>query len=77
VSVTGVGDVTHKKHHVARSHVTFSGPVHTVQADGKAAQRQHHSDTTRNAGTIPLRSASHFWATHAVPLIPRGPLRIT
>jgi RHS repeat-associated protein len=82
VTVTGVRDVTNKKHQVTEVLVTFSGAVNAAEADNVATYRlatagKKGSYTAKNAKVIPLKSAVYDAADDTVMLIPKKAFALT
>ena len=75
VTVTGIRDVTNKKHQVTEVIVTFNGTVNATEADNPAIYRltlpgKKGSYTAKNAKAIKLKSATYNPATDTVTIIP-------
>jgi hypothetical protein len=80
--VTGVRDITNKKHLVTEILVTFSGAVNAGEAQSLSAYRlaypgKRGSYTAKNAKVIKLESASYDAATDTVTLLPKKPFALT
>jgi hypothetical protein len=82
VSVTGVRDVTNKKHQVTEVIVIFSGAVNAAEAQNPAIYRltlpgKKGSYTAKNARAIGLKSAAYNSANDTVTLTPLKPFKVT
>ena len=82
VTVTGVGDVTTKRHLVTQISVQFSNAVNADQSDMTSIYRlalpgKHGSYTARNARVIKLRKAVYDASSKTVALTLRTPLALT
>ena len=82
VTVTGVQDVTNKKHHVTEILVTFSGAVNASEAQDLsiyhlATPGKHGSYTVKNAKVIKLRSAVYDGADDTVTLFAMKPFALS
>jgi hypothetical protein len=82
VTVTGVRDVTNKKHQVTEVLVTFSGAVNAAESDNLATYRlatagKKGSYTAKNARVIKLKSAVYDAADDTVTLIPKKAFALT
>jgi cyclophilin family peptidyl-prolyl cis-trans isomerase len=82
VTVTGVGDITNKRHLVTQIVVQFSGAVNANQSDMTSIYRlalpgRHGSYTAKNAPVIKLKKAVYDSSTKAVTLTLRTPLALT
>ncbi len=81
VTVTGVVDVTNKKHQVTEIHVTFSGAVNSAEAVNTATyqlikQGKHRSFVATRATIITIKSASYDPTDNQVTLIPKKPFAL-
>jgi hypothetical protein len=82
VTVTGVVDVTNKKHQVTEIYVTFSGAVNSAEAADTATyqlikQGKHRSFVATRATTITIKSASYDPTDNQVTLIPKKPFALS
>ena len=82
MTVTGVRNVTNKKHQVTQILVTFSGPVDAAEAQNPGIYRlatagKKGSFTAKNAKLIALRSAAYDAARNQVTLTLLKPYALT
>jgi titin len=82
VTVTGIRDVTTKKHQVTEVIVTFSGAVNAAEAQDPAIYRlatsgKKGSFTARDARMVALKSEVYNASNDTVTLIPRKPFALT
>ena len=82
VTVTGVVDVTNRKHQVTAIHVTFSGALNPAEAADTAIyqlikQGKHKSFVASRATTIKIKSASYDPTDTQVTLIPGKPFALS
>jgi hypothetical protein len=82
VTVTGVVDVTNKKHQVTAIHVTYSGAVNSAEAANAATyqlikQGKHKAFVVSRKSTIAIKSASYDPTNNQVTLIPAKPFALS
>ena len=82
VTMTNAFDKTNKKHQVTEVIVTFSGPLHSSEADSLPTYRlatpgKNGSYTAGNAGIIKLKKAVYTASNNAVALTPRKPFKLS
>ena len=80
--MTGVVDVTNKKHQVTAIHVTFSGALNPAEAADTAIYQlikrgKHKSFVASRASTIKIKSASYDPTDNQVTLIPGKPFALS
>jgi hypothetical protein len=80
--VTGVVDVTNKKHQVTEIHVTFSGAVNPAEAANTATyqlikQGKHKAFLVTRTSTIAIKSATYDPTDYQVTLIPAKPFALS
>jgi cyclophilin family peptidyl-prolyl cis-trans isomerase len=77
-SLTGVDDVTNRKHQVTALTLTFDGSIDPAAAGQTATyalihQGKHHTFNLKRGPKIKIKSASYDPSRHTVTLIPRKP----
>jgi cyclophilin family peptidyl-prolyl cis-trans isomerase len=82
VTVSGVVDVTNKKHQVTEIHVAFSGAVNPTEAADAATyqlikQGKHNAFVVTSKSTITIESASYDPTDYQVTLIPVKPFALS
>jgi cyclophilin family peptidyl-prolyl cis-trans isomerase len=82
VTLTGVVDVTNKKHQVTEVYLTFSGPIDPAGATNTATYHliergKKGQFVATKATTIAIKSASYNGSDDTVELIPRKPFALS